>query len=266
MFRKLIKWEIKSQTQFLYLCIAVIVIGIVSSAANAIFQLLGDNAVVSFAALFCKMIVMGSAFALITAWLLMTCTRFRNNLFKDEGYLMHTLPVSAEQLVLSKVLAPLISLFVCLAAIYLEISIYLRDFTTIWDILYKSFVKEFSGLGVIGIATAVLLLLQTIMLLCALYMSVTTGYRFSQNKDIATAAIFILLYILYQFFTIICMTGMLVMRSHSLDFNKVFASIEDSPANLVGMFIILACLIDTLAIWICTGFSIHNVKKHLNLE
>lgn len=264
MFRKLIKWELKSQKQFLYLCIAAVVIGIVSSVVNTILEHMGDNTGISLAVLLCKMFVTCTAFSLLVTWVITTCTRFRKNLFKDEGYLMHTLPVSAEQLILSKILAPLACLFACLAAIYLEISIYLKDMTVLWDMMYESFIKEFSGLGGIGIATILLILLQAIMLLCGLYMSITTGYRFSKNKDIATALIFILLYTLYEFLGIVCMVCLFMPQSHSI--NKAVESAGDTQANILGLFISVMCIIDALAIALCTGFSIRNIKKHLNLE
>lgn len=256
MFGKLIKWELKSQKQFLGVCIIIVIVGIVSSVMDTIFNYIGDDTTASLATTLCRVTVVCSAFALLIVWLLMTCTRFRNNLFKDEGYLMHTLPVSAEQLILSKILSPLICLFAALAAIYLEVSFYMKDITGPWDIVYESFGKEFSGMNGTKIAVIILIFLQIIMIICGLYLSVTAGYRFPKNKDVATALIFLLLYALYQMFGVACMLGL----------SNITADNAEIIPPFFATFIGTVCVGETLAIAICTGYSIYNIKKHLNLE
>lgn len=257
MFGKLMKWELKNQRLFFGLCAALIAVGAASSVMNTVCAWIGENTATSFVTLLCKIITVSAAYGLLITWLLITCTRFRSNLFKDEGYLMHTLPVSAEELVFSKILSPAICFLISLAAIYLELSIYRKDFTYLWDIVHKSFSSEFPISNSIIILVLVLAALQITLLICALYMSISSGQRFLKNRDVMTALIFILLYNLYEVIGTACLVGI------SLPY---FSSIGANAAPNISVFLGGMCIIDTLAIIICTAFTVHNIKKHLNLE
>ena len=109
MLGKLIKYEMKSQG-FMYagIYIVVMILSIVTFGAYKINTAMGGNPV--FSTIY-RFAVAGAVIALIVMFiitLVMSILRYRNNLLKDEGYLMHTLPVSAASLHFSKMIASII--------------------------------------------------------------------------------------------------------------------------------------------------------------
>ena len=110
MLGKLIKYEMKSQG-FMYagIYIIVMILSIVTFGAYKINTAMGGNPV--FSTIY-RFAIAGAVIALIAMFiitLVMSILRYRNNLLKDEGYLMHTLPVSAASLHFSKMIASIIS-------------------------------------------------------------------------------------------------------------------------------------------------------------
>ena len=109
MLGKLIKYEMKSQG-FMYagIYIIVMILSIVTFGAYKINTAMGGNPV--FSTIY-RFAIAGAVIALIAMFiitLVMSILRYRNNLLKDEGYLMHTLPVSAASLHFSKMIASII--------------------------------------------------------------------------------------------------------------------------------------------------------------
>lgn len=87
---------------------------------------LSDSSVLRFLAVFFIGFFIFGVFAAMIMTLVLMITRFYRNLLKDEGYLMHTLPVSVHGLVWSKLIVSLvwfvvtglvITLIVCLTAL-----------------------------------------------------------------------------------------------------------------------------------------------------
>lgn len=87
---------------------------------------LSDSSVLRFLAVFFIGFFIFGMFAAMIMTLVLMITRFYRNLLKDEGYLMHTLPVSVHGLVWSKLIVSLvwfvvtglvITLIVCLTAL-----------------------------------------------------------------------------------------------------------------------------------------------------
>ena len=67
-----------------------------------------NNAVLRFLFVFLTIVFVLAMFAAMMMTLLLMITRFYRNLLKDEGYLMHTLPVSVHGLVWSKLIVSLV--------------------------------------------------------------------------------------------------------------------------------------------------------------
>ena len=67
-----------------------------------------NSAVLNFLFLFLIVVFVLGMFAAMLMTLVLMVTRFHRNLLKDEGYLMHTLPVSVHSLVWSKLIVSLV--------------------------------------------------------------------------------------------------------------------------------------------------------------
>ena len=110
MLGKLLKQEFRATGRIMLPVFgALLILGVL---ANFSFRLLdsnlSDNRILRFfAVMVLSLFALGMFAAMfVTLWLMIS--RFYRNLLKDEGYLMHTLPVSVHGLVWSKLIASLV--------------------------------------------------------------------------------------------------------------------------------------------------------------
>ena len=142
MLGKLIKYEMKSQG-FMYagIYIVVMILSIVTFGAYKINTAMGGNPV--FSTIY-RFAIAGAVIALIAMFiitLVMSILRYRNNLLKDEGYLMHTLPVSAASLHFSKMIASIIWFAADFIVLMLSIGFITGDLKYSWIKKLKMFMS-----------------------------------------------------------------------------------------------------------------------------
>ena len=112
MLGKLLKYELKSTSRImgvLYLALLVVAAVVGFVARGTIWEATQGNAIaVVISGLIYTLLVM----ALLIITIVMVLQRFYKNLLKEEGYLMHTLPVTPRQLILAKLLVAALWVFV----------------------------------------------------------------------------------------------------------------------------------------------------------
>lgn len=115
MLGKLLKYELKSTSRImgvLYLALLVVVAVVGFVARGTIWEATQGNAIaVVISGLIYTLLVM----ALLIITIVMVLQRFYKNLLKEEGYLMHTLPVPTWMLVASKTICSLIWILLSIA-------------------------------------------------------------------------------------------------------------------------------------------------------
>ncbi len=125
MLSKLLKYDILyffKNIGILY----IVYIGI--AAVLSLLTLMSDETIkhtyggIVFITFFCILFILAYAIPILV--IADSSRRFKNNLFSDEGYLTHTLPVPSWQLILSKLIASLINMFVAYAAIFTGVMIF----------------------------------------------------------------------------------------------------------------------------------------------
>lgn len=266
MFGKLLKWDIKSQKKIVYYYLLMMVVGGLARLAMVLQEHMGKNPVMDIVVLLSRFLVGGAAFAACIISSIMIILHFRNNLFKDEGYLMHTLPVTAGQLIFSKILSAFLLFLASIAAIYLEISISLGDFIGPWKWIYESFSQEFpdhQGVWIL-LGFAALALVQTLSGITLLYVSISSGYRFSSNRDAWSAVLYILIYSCYEIILVIWMViGYTVIYK---DFNLLLQDSVRMGLSVMKYILVMGGAASVISAIVSIGVSIRNIKKYLNLE
>lgn len=210
-----------------------------------------------------------SIIAVAAAVILFQVFRFYKNYYTDEGYLMHTLPVSSVQLILSK------GLFATAVTLITGIVITLSGFFILFtasgpaeqqeflqavQTLIPSAAKEFgwppAGVVLYMIVLAVLSCIHSIL---AFYASLSIGQRFTRHKIIGSIIAYAILNMAEQIVSLICM--------FIIGWNS---SIINTPPDKLSLYMnkaLLLSLIITLAVttvyWFITDFM---MKKRLNLE
>ena len=205
MLGKLIKHEFKSVNRLmipLHLgLIAITIIGrfYIQLALKQYPVLTGDNVWLNLANMSLMLFYIVALVAVgLTSMIYLSILRPRKNLFTDEGYLMHTLPVSAHAHIWSKLIVAAIWLTIDTALIILSVFTMLvnpdliREIFTAFPDLLSSF-RETFGISM-GTAIAVyipLFILSTLASLLVIDMSIAIGHSFNSHKVLSSVGVYV---------------------------------------------------------------------------
>ena len=134
--------------------------------------------------------LIAAAFVLI---LVLTIQRFNKNLLSGEGYLMHTLPVSTDKLIWSKLIVAAVWTLVCAAVVLLSISIMALSTGD-----FREFLHTLGQLGVLSFDQALIVLEICVIALAGLaggilclYACMALSLFFNKHRVAISVAIFI---------------------------------------------------------------------------
>lgn len=198
--------------------------------------------------------------------LVLMIQRFRDNLLRDEGYLMHTLPVSTAQNIFAKLLTSVIWYFGTAVAGVLAVYIQLanaRNFSGVLQWLREAVVRVSPEMAAQGF----LFLLE--LILCAtaglsafalvIYASMALGHRFQSHRGLMSVLIFFGINIATQ----------IAAGTAGAGVTRLTGNIwrpEISAAAAVHL-----ALLSTSAVLIIYGavfyfITVGTLRRHLNLE
>ncbi|MDO4611804.1 MAG: hypothetical protein Q4B34_03020 [Candidatus Saccharibacteria bacterium] len=181
---KLLKYDLR----WIYKILAPLYLALVACAIFArLFGAIENSVVFEIV----TQIFVGATIALAINILINTvarsCSRFTRNLYKDESYLTHTLPVSTKAIFRAKVLAALVTVFTTVAVVLA--SLFIAFYSDALLELVKStlqLVAEIYNTSVIAILLLVALVSFVEVLLFTLigFVCIILGHRASNNKPL----------------------------------------------------------------------------------
>lgn len=283
MLGKLTKFEFKATSKiFLPLYISVFVITLINKlflylegtftwdgyregAIGKFISIMGSLSMIAF-------VILIAATAFITFFLILQ--RFYKNLFTDEGYLMHTLPVSAKSHIGAKLITSSVwtvaSILVIALAIYLlvfskdvwegtvwvfqNISWYAEDFQKDLGLNFYAFFSIMGVLLIIAIPAQIL----------TFYLSIALGGLILPKHRVGGAFIgYVIISFVSQFVSSIG-TGLTLTLKIEEFTNSVNASVP--PNDFFYLFMGLAGAFSLAGALICYFLTSHIMTKKLNLE
>lgn len=264
MLRKLMKHEFRATGRVmlpLYLILLVTAVGARMSINGLmdtdvdVLNVLGTLLVVAFA-------VAMAAVCLVSVFLMVQ--RFYQNLLRDEGYVMMTLPVSIHQQVWSKLLVGVVwcvaTILVVCAALFIlafELDLVEAAFQELGDV-FKFLRAEFGVDGVLGIVEVLVL---GFCALCSMYLefysALSIGHSFANHKLIWSVAAYF-----GTDFVISIVTGLLATIAHGAGVPEELPSM--SYAVHAGLLVsAAACALSAALYYAITTWVL---KHKLNLE
>lgn len=276
MLKKLIGYDSKMQIKFLGGIYGVVLLiaavsGILQGVKNHFPQVNIFQYISAMAWVLCCMAVV----VMIAGSVIFIVLYFRKNLLKDEGYLMHTLPVSSTQLYISKLLTGTVFVWISIAVGILCLGIGALKFdNSLLQILEES---GLSDSGILGILVTELLALIP-MTLCQFYASMVMGYTWRLNsvnpvnRDLLSVIVFVILYIIQQIMGVISLVLYIVIRygnPFSDYFVERFTALMDGQGEVIayvqgvlGISLVLSAVMTVVLLII----SLYRMNRHLNLE
>lgn len=260
MLNKLLKYDFKSLSKIL---IPVYLVSLLLAVVTRIANMLAEQFnIFSVPSSFISAIFIVALIAIPIMTFIFTILKFYQNLIKDEGYLMHTLPVSTNNLILSKTISS--TVFICLSFIFTILFL----FVGVYDIWFDS--KIFSLLGDLlkPVDTLFLTLILISLFIGVIYNQVMIYASIALGQKHNNKAMYSIIYgiVLYNVTQIV--SGLLLLPWMLLDpsYQKFVSGTTNMiDFGLIDGFMIFAVVLSVL---FTIGYYILTVKvleKKLNL-
>ena len=212
MLRKLIKYDFKALSRYLIVIHAMLLITAVLGRLLFVGRIMSDPGRLSNAGAIATIIgIIIYVILFMTAvfgTMLMIAICFYKNLYSDEGYLTHTLPVTRGQLLISKTVSGSVWMLLDMMMVILSLFILvltrpvLDSFSSSWDELLSAMgFPASTGYGKILLAFAVLFIVSAVGNVVLIYVSITIGQLFSNHRVLGAVVVY---FVINTIVSIIC--------------------------------------------------------------
>ena len=114
MLKKLLKYDLKYKLKVLNI---FYILSIIFAIFTRIFLNIENSFILNIIGKICSGVTISMIFNILINNLMRIWVRFKDNFYKDESYLTHTLPINKSTLYLSKILSSIITLFISISVI-----------------------------------------------------------------------------------------------------------------------------------------------------
>lgn len=260
MLKKLLKYDIKSLSNTL---LPIYGITLLTALTSVIFQKLEDLTPIFRVPMdLITGLSLFLSFGVLIITFIIGIQKYYNQTSKDEGYLIHTLPVKKSSIVLSKLTSQLI--FQILSCIITIISFLIIAQVPLNDIVdaIKELVRIFTDYSSTTFIIALLVLLVAyITSILLIYVSISFGQKHSNNKVRYSVGYGIIIYIITQIITALIYTPLLQNENFIEELNKTFPS--ETVANITLLIVTGVSVLTSITYLYLTT---RNLEKNLNLE
>ncbi len=202
MLGKLLKYELLAEMRkYAVVFAAIIGAAVLFLVFDRGLSRLGDYAIIDIFSGFLLIAFILLCFFTLAMIIVMSCVRFKKNLFGDEGYLMHTLPVPVWQHIAVKIIAAYIWTVAALAVIIIGICILTCSGSWMTD-MYDGMKEAFADISAADDVSAAFLIsykrffiisavLYPLLLLLYIYFCIAVGSLFNSHKTLMSILTFV---------------------------------------------------------------------------
>lgn len=203
MLKKLLKYDLK----WMYKVIVIFyVLALIFSCITRLCSLVTNSALFSVLKSISSGITIAMMINILINCITRSWVRFTKNMYKDESYLTHTLPVSKNKLYASKVLSTIICVLTSMLVIItcLFISYYSKENINILKNMLELAAGTYNTTVIkLLLVLFFVLLLEIIFIILVGYVGIIIGHKSNQNKMAKSVVMGIVLYILTQMVTLL---------------------------------------------------------------
>lgn len=158
---------------------------------------------------------------------------FRNSFYSDEGYLTHTLPVSKNQLILSKFISALLVLLLTFVVIFLSLIIAFYS-SQLVEIIKQALSQVVIGLNISPLLLIILFVFavffQLLTLLLVGFSAIVKGYSYNNGK-IAKSFIWFAIYYIVSSIVSLAVIALVLLISGNV--NEIFATVMKAETFII---------------------------------
>ena len=263
MLKKLLKYDLENIFKFLVIFYSL---GIFFAVLTRIFFSIENSFIMDIIAKICSGATIAMIVNILINNLMRLWVRFKNNLYGDESYLTHTLPVSKMDLYLSKTITSLVSFLTSTVVIglILFIAYYSKENMDILKNLLLPLADLYDvSMVVLLLAFIFVVFLELINTLQVGYMGIILGHRSNNNKMGSSMLYGFISYLGMQMFVLLCTFMVAIFNK---DMMNLFITYEIINIDVLKKFIILAIFVYILAFIIEYIINIKLFKKGVNVD
>lgn len=263
MLGKLIKYDLKNTQKFMCIFYSLC---IVFAIFTRIFLNIENSLIFNIIGRICSGTMIAMIANIIINNLMRYWVRFKNNLFGDEAYLTHTLPVKKSNIYSSKFVSALISLFIGIVVIIigLFISYYSKENLEV----VKNFILPFadimnSSIVKILFAFFFIFFLESFCILESGYTGIILGHRMNTAKIGFSVLFGFLTYMATQTFAIIVLFISALFNDGIMN---LFHTVDVIDIDLVKTIIWIASFVYIVSIVVIYFVNIKLLKQGVNVD
>ena len=262
MLKKLLKYDLKwcFKPLIVFYILAVffaIIIRIVENMEQTLIVLVIDK--------ICSGIEIAMIINIIINCFMRNWVRFIKNIYKDESYLTHTLPVSRNLVFLSKVLTAIITLLTSFVVIIASLAIGVLNENTWYA--FKTYLEQSAnlfntsvfGLVAIGIAT---IFLETLFMLMSGILGIIIGNKSNNFKLVKSIILGLAIYMIMSTLSLVVIY---ILGLFNADIMSIFNNVQVSSEAMKGTLVISVVL---YVIYNLAAYTIGNklLNKGVNVD
>ena len=263
MLVKLLKYDLKNIYKVL---IIFYVLAIFFAVLTRVFFSVENSFIMTVIANVCSGVTISMLFNILINNLMRHWVRFKHNLYGDESYLTHSLPVKKGTIYCSKAISSVITLFTSVAVIGLTLFIayYSKENIQILKSMLLP-VADVYGSTIIKILLAILFIffLEFANALQAGYTGIILGHKMAGAKTGFSVLFGFISYMATQIFVLMAVYIAGIFNS---DIMNLFNTNTIINVDIIKVIIYLAMAIYTLALIIVYGINVKLLKNGVNVD
>lgn len=254
-----LKWTYKPLVVFYILAILFSVLGRVFREIenSLIFNIIGEICTGASIAMIVNVLINN----LMRVW-----ARFIRNIYKDESYLTHTLPIEKKTIYLSKILSAIITMFTSsiLIVISLLISYYSKENIELLKNTIEFMANAYDSTVLSFVTTVIVtLFLEILFALFAGYLGIIIGYKSNNMRTFKSVMYGFIAYIVASAFSLV---GIYVIGLFNPNIMNLFNTVQILDVNAIKT--VLYCGIGMYIAYIVLYYFIGKIhfEKGVNIE
>ena len=263
MLKKLVKYDLKSIFKFL---IIFYILAIFFGILTRIFLNVENSLIVNIIGHVCSGVSISMIFNILINNLMRLWVRFKQNLYGDESYLTHTLPIEKKVLYSSKVLTTIITLFTSIAVIGLTVFIayYSKENLELLKNLLLPVANAY-GSTIIKILLSFLFIffLEFLNALQSGFTGIILGHKMNNAKVGYSVLFGFGTYVITQVFALLMI---FIVSLFNQDLMNLFITNELVNVDMIKIVIYLAIIIYTITLIVGYLINVKLFKNGVNVD
>lgn len=263
MLKKLIKYDLKPVLKFISV---FYILGIFFALLTRIFFSIENSFMMNILGQITNGATISMLISILINNLMRFWVRFKNTIYDDESYLIHTLPVNKKTLYLSKFITSLIVVFISMlvSVFILFIAYYSKENM---ELLKNTLLSVANILNInmfkLIITFVFIFFLELFSILMCGYLGMIIGHRFNNKKILYSIVFGFISYVLTQ---LIVLLTIFIVAVFNKDIMNLFTSNVINNINVLNTLSYLSIIVYSLLIAINLIVSIKIFEKGVNVD